>query len=180
MTDTEKDVRIAAAQALAYVATEAAALVLRLKARLNDADADVLSECLSGLLLLAPEENLDFVCAFLDPLNRPRCEAAAIALGKTRVPGALEALKNCWQRSYEADLKEQILLAIAMMRLSAATDFLVELVRSDSEASALAAISALAVHRYDPRLRERLALAIKETGSRALQARFDRAFAAKM
>ena len=38
-TDPEKDVRIAAAQALAYVGTEAAGLVLRLKARLGDADA---------------------------------------------------------------------------------------------------------------------------------------------
>jgi hypothetical protein len=130
-------------------------------------------------LLVAPEENLEFVCDFLDPMNPSRCEAAAIALGKTRLPGALEALKHCWQRSIEADLKEQILLAISMMRLPAAIEFLVELVRSDSEPSALAAISALACHRYDTRLGERLEAAIKETGSRALQTRFDRAFRSK-
>ena len=61
------------------------------EARAEDADADVLSECLSGLLLLAPEENLDFVCDFLDPTNAARCEAAAIALGKTRLPGRWSA-----------------------------------------------------------------------------------------
>ncbi len=68
LTDTEKDVRIAAAQAPAYVGTEAAALVLRLKARLGDDEADVLSECLSGLMTIAPEANLDFVSEFLNPL----------------------------------------------------------------------------------------------------------------
>ena len=38
--------------------------MLRLKARLGDAEADVLSECLSGLLTIGPEENLAFVCEF--------------------------------------------------------------------------------------------------------------------
>ena len=67
-------------------------------------EADVISECLSGLMTLDPEENLDFVCEFLDPMDPDRCEAAALALGKTRLPGALEALKACWRRSYEPAL----------------------------------------------------------------------------
>jgi HEAT repeat protein len=178
LTDSEKDVRIAAAQALAYVGTEAAALVLRLKARLGDADADVLSECLSGLLTIGPEANLGFVCTFLRPLDPPRCEAAALALGKTKLPGALEALKSCWQKSYEKSLRDQILLAISMMRLPAAIDFLLELVASDSESSALSAMTALKFHRYDGRLCERLAQTVKRTGSRALQFQLDRDFAA--
>ena len=102
LTDSEKDVRMAAAQALGYVGTEAAGLVLRLKARLGDAKADVLSECLSGLMTIGPEENLDFVCEFLDPLDPDRCEAAALALGKTRLPGALEALKTCLQKTHDS------------------------------------------------------------------------------
>jgi HEAT repeat protein len=178
LTDSEKDVRMAAAQALGYVGTEAAGLVLRLKARLGDPVADVLSECLAGLMTIQPEENLDFVCGFLDPLEPDRCEAAALALGKTRLPGALEALKACAERSYQPALKEQLLLAISMMRLPAAIDFLVELVASDSEKTALAAISALKFHRYDSRLCERLALAVKKTGSRVLQTRLDRDFPA--
>jgi HEAT repeat protein len=176
LTDSEKDVRMAAAQALGYVGTEAAGLVLRLKARLGDAAADVLSECLSGLLTIGPEDNLEFVCEYLDPLVPDRCEAAALALGKTRLPGALDALKACCGQSHQPALTEQILLAIAMMRLPAATDFLVELVGSDSEALALAAISALKFHRYDSRLCERLAAAVKATGSRVLQSRWDRDF----
>ena len=178
LTDTEKDVRIAAAQALAYVGTEAAGLVLRLKARLGDADPDVFSDCLSGLLTIGPEANLDFVCEFLRPTDPPRCEAAALALGKTKLPAALEALKSCSQRSYEKTLRNQILLAISMMRLPAAIDFLLELVASDSESSALAAMTVLKFHRYDARLCERLAQTVKRTGSRALQIQLDRDFAA--
>ncbi len=178
LTDPEKDVRIAAAQALAYVGTEAAGLVLRFKARLGDAEADVLSECLSGLMTIAPEANLDFVSEFLNPLAPDRCEAAALALGKTKLPGALEALKACWQRSYQQALRDQILLAISMMRLPAAIEFLLELVAADSEASALSAMTALKFHRYDQKLCERLVQTVKKTGSRVLQLRLDRDFPA--
>ncbi len=169
---------MAAAQALGFVGTEAAGLVLRLKARMGDPVADVLSECLSGLMTIQGEANLEFVCEFLDPLEPDRCEAAALALGKTRLPGALEALKRCLQRSHQPALRDQLLLAIAMMRLPAAIDFLVDLVASDSESTALAAISALKFQQYDPRLCERLAAAVKKTGSRALQSRLDRDFPA--
>lgn len=178
LTDSEKEVRIATAQAMAYVGTEAAGLLLRLKARMGDKEPEVLSECLSGLLTIDPGENLAFVCQFLDTLDPARCEAAALALGKSRLPGAVEALKSCWQRSYLPALREQILLAITLMRLPAAIDFLMELVASDSEAAALAAMSALKIHSYDPKLRQRLALLVKKTGSRTLESRFDRDFPA--
>ena len=62
------------------------------------------------------------------------------------------------------------------MRLPAAIDYLMELVGSDSEADAIAALSALKIHNYDPRLRERIEPVVHETGSRTLQARFDRDF----
>ncbi len=177
LTDPEKDVRIAAAQALAYVGSEAAAMVLRLKAQLGD-EADVLSECLSGLMTIAPEANLAFVSEFLNPLAPDQCEAAALALGKTKLPGALEALKACWQRSHQQALRDQILLAISMMRLPAAIDFLLELVASDSEASALSAMTALKFHRYDQKLCERLTQTVKKSDSGALQSRLDRDFPA--
>ncbi len=174
--DPVRDVRLATAQALAYVGTEAAGLLLRLKARIGDKEHDVLSECLAGLLTVEPGENLAFVCEFLDTGDPARCEAAALALGKSRLPGALDALESCWKRAFLPSLKDQVLLSIAMMRLSAAIDFLVELVASDSEADAIAGMSALKIHSYDPKLRERLAAIVKKTGSRALQSRFDRDF----
>jgi len=178
LVDREKEVRSAAAQALAYIGSETASMLLRLKALMGDVEPDVLSECFSGLLTIEPTENLAFVCEFLEPLKESQCEAAALALGRSRSPVALEALKACWKRSYQPALNEQILLAIAMMRLPAAIDFLVELVESDSEKTALAAMSALKFHAYDLKLRERLALIVKKNGSRSILSRFERDFRA--
>jgi HEAT repeat protein len=176
MTDPSKDVRIAVAQAMGYVGTEAAGLLLRLKARLGDLEPDVLSECLSGLLTVNARDNLAIVTAFLEPDDAARCEAAALALGKSRLPDALDALKTCWQRCLSSGLRQRILLAIAMMRLPAAIDYLLTLVASDSEKDAAAAMSALKIHNYDPRLRERLEPLVRKTGSRTLQSMFERDF----
>ena len=176
MIDPAKDVRIAAAQAMGYVGTEAAGLLLRLKARIGDGDPEVLSECLSGLLTVNPGENLALVSEFLVPGDPARCEAAALALGKSRLPDALDRLQACWPRCLSSDLRRQVLLAIAMMRLPAAIDHLLELVASDSEKDAIAALSALKIHNYDSRLRERLGAVVRKTGSRTLQAQFDRDF----
>jgi HEAT repeat protein len=176
LADPEREVRVAAAQALGQFGAEAAGLLLRLKARIGDSEADVLSECLSGLLTIDPKDNLDFVCEYLDPGDQARCEAAVLALGKSRLPEALGALQACYQRAPFAGLRDQLLLAIAMLRVPAAIDSLLELVASDSEAAAVMAISALKMHNYDPRLCERLAYIVRERGSRTLQARFERDF----
>jgi HEAT repeat protein len=176
MIDPAKDVRIAVAMALGYVGTEAAGLLLRLKARLGDRDPEVLSECLSGLLTVNAKEYLPFVAEFLEPGDAARCEAAALALGKSRLPDAFEPLEACWQRSPSSEVKQQVLLAVAMLRLPAAIDFLLGLVASDSEKAAISALSALKIHNYDPRLRDRLAEVVRTTGSRTLQLLFDRDF----
>src|SRR4051794_9871499 len=176
MADPAKDVRIAAAVALGAVGTESAGPVLRLKVRIGDKDPDVLSECLGGLLAVAPGENLPLVAEFLEPSNPSGCEAAAMALGRSRLPEALEPLKWCWQRSHSADLRQHILLAIAILRRPAAIDYLVELVASDSEPDASAALSALRIFKEDPRLRERVARLVHERESHSLQGVFDRDF----
>jgi len=178
LVDPQKDVRIAAAQALGYVGTGPAGLLLRLKARIGDGEPEVLSECFSGLLTIDPKENLPFVSQFLESGGLARGEAAAIALGNSRLPEAFDALKSCWQRSSSSELREQVLLAIAMLRLPVAIDYLLELVASDSENDALGALSVLKIHKYDPNLRARVAKLVEKKDSRAVQAQFDRDFRA--
>ena len=177
MTDPAKDVRIAAAMALGAVGTEAAGLLLRLKARIGDSDPDVLSECLSGLLAVDPRENLPFVSGFLEPGDAARCEAAALALGKSRLPEALDPLKACWPRSHFSEVEtagpagHRHAPPARRHRLPAGA----RRVRV-GDRQAIAALSALKIHNYDPRLRERLAQLVQKAGSRTLQARFDRDF----
>jgi HEAT repeat protein len=161
---------------LASLGSEAAGAVLRLKARMGDGDSEVVSECLSGLLAIDSNENLPVVSQFLVIDDEVRCEAAALALGKSRLPEALGPLRSCWERSVSSGLRERLLLAIAMLRQPAATEFLLELVASDSDQVALAALSALKIHSYDARLRERIAQRIGEPGTTTRRARFERDF----
>ncbi|HEX8202771.1 MAG TPA: hypothetical protein VF590_20000, partial [Isosphaeraceae bacterium] len=48
---------------------------------------------------------------YLDPADPPGCEAAAMALGRSRLAGAFEPLKGCLQRCHAADLRQQLFLA---------------------------------------------------------------------
>jgi HEAT repeat protein len=176
MADPAKEVRIAAALALGAVGSEGAGLVLRLKIRLGDKDPDVLSECLLGLLTVDPKENLPIVGEFLEPGNAAACEAAAMALGKSRLAEALDPLRGCLGRCHSAELRRHILLAVAILRRPAAIDFLLEHVSTESESDAVEALSALGIYKDDPRLRERVGGIIGERGSRPIQAAFDREY----
>jgi hypothetical protein len=176
LIDPAKDVRIAAALALGGIGTESAGLILRLKARLGDSDPDVLSECLGALLAVDPRENLALVTEFLEPMKADQCEAAALALGKSRLDEALDPLKSCFERAHSAELRQQILLAIGILRRPGANDYLLELVASGSEPTAITALSVLKIYKHDPHLCERIAKLVRERGSRTLQARFERDF----
>lgn len=176
MADPASEVRAAAALALGAIGTDSAGLILRFKVRVGDTDPDVLSECLLGLLTVDPRENLPIVSEFLDPSNPPECEAAALALGKSRLAEALDPLTRCLQRTVSPELRQHILLAVAILRRPAAIDYLIELVASEPEPIAVATLSALRIYKDDPRLRERVMRIVHERGSRLLQDGFDREF----
>jgi HEAT repeat protein len=173
LADSHKDVRIATAQALGYHGSEAAGLLLRLKALVGDKDPEVMSECLFCLLNIESNENIAFVTRFLDSGDMANCEAAIIALGRSRLPAAFDLLKTCWHR-HPIGLDEEIFLAMAMLRLPTSTEFLLEIVATGQERAALSALSALLIHRYDSGLRERIAEAVQKNGSGTLRAKFVR------
>jgi HEAT repeat protein len=176
LIDPEREVRLASAQALASRGTESAGLLLRLKTRTGDADPEVLAECLAGLLSIDAAVYLPLVSQMLDPTDETRCEAAALALARSRTPESLDLLTSCWQRAGSAGLKDRLLLALALLRLPAAIDYLLQLVASDSERFAVSALAALKIHRHDARLRQRIARVLNDAGNARLQARFERDF----
>jgi HEAT repeat protein len=143
---------------------------------MGDKEPEVTSECLGALLKLDPGEALPFVAEFLQSADEAVREGAVLALGESRRPEAFQILKDFWHVQIGDGLRETILVAMALLRLPAANDFLLSLVADESAVVATAAVSALAVHRHDTRLRERVAAAVATTGDADLLAHFEKRF----
>ena len=112
ISDPQKEVRIAAAQVRLAHGSESASLLLRFKARTGDKEPEVITECLCGLLTSSPTDSLPFVSQFLDSADETLCEAAVLALGRSRLAEAFDLLKARWQRT-PIGLTETIFLAMA-------------------------------------------------------------------
>jgi HEAT repeat protein len=147
---------------------------LRFKAQLGDKEAEVTGECFAALLALASTASLPFVARFLYSGSAPVQEAAVFALAESRRPEAFAALKDFWPRA-PADLREAVLLAISMLRLPAALDFLTALIAGKDQNS-LAALSALAIHRHHGKTRESVAAAVRTNGEAGVQQWFLKKF----
>jgi len=178
LADPEKVARSAAAKALGASGALAAVPLLRFKARVGDEEPEVVVECLSGLMGAEPAESLEFVGGFLDA-DEEVAEGAALALGESRRPEALAILQKHWPRARRSEeLGNVILLAIAITRLPAAADFLLEVLANESEPIAGGALSALAIHRHNPAVRERVAAAVAKKGP-GLKKMFEKEFRAE-
>jgi HEAT repeat protein len=152
LADAEAPVRADAARALAYSEDARGVPLLRLKVRSGDDSPEVLLECMLALLKLGPATALPLVAAFLDRPDAATREAAALALGQSRLPQAFDVLREKWERTPEPSLRRTTLLAIAMLKEERAIEFLLSLVREASGPAARDAIAALAVYRHDAAL----------------------------
>jgi HEAT repeat protein len=127
----------------------------------------------------ASEESLEFVSGFLDSPDEPVQEAAALALAEARSPAALDTLMAYWPKAPpNSSLQEVLLLAVAMTLLPAALEFLLEVVSRDERAAALAALSALAIHRHNTAVKQRIAEVVAKSKHAAVRERFQKKFAA--
>jgi HEAT repeat protein len=156
LADPEPMARVAAAQAIAYSERGDVGLpLLRMKARIGDADPRVTSACLAGLLALAPERSLPFVAGFLRGAQLELREAAMLALGESRQPAALAPLCEAADRAESSAERDVAYTAIALMRSDRAWDHLLEVIRDGNGSHAAAALDALGPYRADSSLRAR-------------------------
>ena len=162
LADEAYPVRQAAVRALSSLGRIEVEPVLRLKALHGDPEPQVLSETLEALLVLSPERSLSFVERYLDASDEAVGEAAVLALGASRCVGAFELLTSRLDRSFSrSSLTRTLLLAIAMLRRDNAIAFLLNLVTEGPRRRAEDALRALALHRYDRALSERIASAVE-------------------
>jgi HEAT repeat protein len=179
LADPEKVTRVAAAQALGESRAPSALPLLRFKARLGDEDPDVTAECLTALMSAAPKESLPFVAQFLDSPDEAIQQGAAFALAESRRPDALDILMQHWPKARDGSAQELIRLAISMTRLPAALDFVLESLVADNQSTALAALSALAIHPHNQSIHERIAAAVAKKGDAILKEAFRKEFGPK-
>jgi len=151
LADPETDARVGAARAMAQAARPGAAPLLWYKSLAGDAEVAPLFECFGGLLALEPEAALPHVGRFLQSPNVALAEAAAAALGESRLALAGPLLRDVWATTDEPALRPALLRALASLRDDEAFAFLLDLVAAGSAADAHDALAALAVFRDDVR-----------------------------
>lgn len=178
LADPQATARMAAARALGCSGrAEVAEPLLRLRVRAGEADAEVLGECLTALLQLAPGPSLELAAGLLGGADDVAAEAAALALGGSRLPGALPPLLAQARGFSGRGRRRVVLLALALLRDEEGWAYLVELVEHGPPAAAAEALEALSSFSHDERLRERVLAAVERRRDPALRRRFDERFA---
>ncbi len=169
LADGERAARAGAAQALGDSGRPDAAALLRYKVRIGDPEPDVVAACLGSILALAPRSSLNFFANLLEGRDE-RAEAAALALGTSRLAAARPLLLAYCERA-AGDARERTgYLALALLRDDAANEFLLGVVRDGEPPDAVAAARALATFRDDSRLAARLGAAAEGRGRAVLEA----------
>jgi HEAT repeat protein len=164
--DKDNTVRAEAVRAIAQVGSEAASLLLRLRATVGNDEPEVLANCFAGVLAMEGTAAIAWVCLFLQHEDEIAGEAA-LALGQTRSSEVLDALRKAFAEHRDPWFGGVLLSAIALTRGEEAFDFLLELVREESR-SAADAISAIWNAVPPTEVRERLETAVRETGNERL------------
>ncbi len=178
--DPEPHARSGALRAIACTQPLAAEAVLRSKALGGDPEPEVTGDCLVSLLQVAGEDALDFVGDFLDTPSLEITGLAALALGESRLDGALHLLRARWDAEpFRRSAEHLLLRAASLHRSEAALDWLVTVVADADRASAEVAITELDTYRDNARLRARLAAVLAERHDARLTAGFEQAFPAR-
>ncbi len=176
LADPEKVARTAAVQALGHCGSDAALPLLKFKALIGDKDAEVVGECFTAMLKLAPQRSVDFVAGFLESIDSDVRGAAALALGASRLHSAFERLRDQWQRSVHPDFRRVLCLAIASARFDAAVEFLLSMIVEQPPQTAADAIAALALYRQDAAVKGQVSAAVARRADPAISRAFREEF----
>lgn len=165
LNDPDKRARIGAVRAVSCAHPHEAEVLLRFKIAVGDADPEVIGECFTALLAVAPDASLSFVAAFLTHENDALREYAALALGESRHPEALKHLRAAWDEVYVTpDARATLIRAAALHRTEPAFDWLLSIIERDTHAHAAIAVDALAVYERNSKLSERVQAALARRG----------------
>ena len=132
--DKELPVQINAARAVEQVGSDAAMLLLRLRAELASGEPELLGACYSGVLHLEGPTAIPWAAKFLPPEDDAAAEAA-IAIAETRTPEAFTTLKKSFDRARDPWFRTALLAAIALTRQDEAFTWLLTLIEQEDRNS---------------------------------------------
>ena len=176
LVDREADARVGAVRALGWSGRPESVPLLRLKALEGDLSADVMGECFTALLAISPGNSVEFVVRFLDDPDIAIAESAALALGESHQPEAVQALIDKWGVHAAEPLRSALVAGLGVARTDPAFAFLFGRVETANEIEAVEILSALAAYRHDERIRDRLQSIVVSRGSEVIRKAFDAAF----
>lgn len=156
MVDREDDARIGAVRALAYSAKLEAGPVLRFKVLVGDTSAEVMGECFTALISLAPARSVGFVGRYVESGDAAVAEAAMMALGQSRQGDAVDILIKAFRPVLEESRRRSLLLSLAVARQENALEFLFSLVKDAADNISAEAVNALAMYRHNESIRGRV------------------------
>jgi hypothetical protein len=154
--DRDDTVRLSAARAIAHRGQRDGAGLLLLRLGAGDSVAEVRAECLRGLFAIAPDLGERYAKSALQTDKPEELEHVLHALGTAASDSAVALLDSELARRSLADERVPVIAALGLSLRPKARTLLLELVQSDRSSDAQAALSALAIHRYDTRLAAQL------------------------
>jgi HEAT repeat protein len=152
LADDDATLRLSAARALAHRGQRDGASLLLLRAQVGDDSPEVVIECLRGLFATAPEFGVRQARSLLRSESTRQREQVLHALGTATHDAAIELLCEELRQVSLADERKAVIEALGLSLRPSARTQLLELVASDRSSDAEAALSALAIHRYDDKL----------------------------
>ncbi len=176
LADTESDTRILAARAIGHLGSLESMGLLRLRVLCGESNPDVLEACFKSMLEISSELSVPFVEKYLVAQQVEIVEAAALALGDSRLPVAFNILSGAYRETDDSEKSRAILLAIALLREETAVEFLISLLSDNSIKVASEAIAALGVYRHDEKMRLRVEEVVKKQKSAELDEAMKAAF----
>ncbi|HEV2292481.1 MAG TPA: hypothetical protein VGR35_01415 [Tepidisphaeraceae bacterium] len=174
--DAEAPARAAAAQAIGHVGRAEGALPLRLKIRTGDAEPAVMAESFAALLKILGDDAIALIEPFLSSATPELREAAATALGESRLAAAYHLLRARFDREITVDARHPLLLGMALSRHPESLQFLLQIIDDEPSPTAAHAVEALAIYRNDPAVTAQVAALVKSRNDDAVSAAFTKRF----
>lgn len=177
LADKLPEVRLAAVQALGALAGREGMLLLRYKAMVGDEEPGIVGECFSALMRLSPKDSMDFVRERMASAPVPVALGAALALGESARPEALEMLRALRESRRDDDILRGTLLPVALLRSDAAFAYLMDVLKEERSPFAAEAVKVLRMYADDPERRAAIEAIVRERNDAYVRRVFDLKYA---